>query len=684
MHQLAIHVVGVRLLGALFLMLGLVSCGGGGGGGTSQAVAPTITAITPSGTTSVGSTVTLAATATDPAGLALTYSWDFGDGLAADSGVTVYRVYNAANTYTITLRVTNSSGGVSTRALPLIIGATVSANVAADCSGTNCSATTMGANNSYSGTGTGVWRFDNQTNAAVTRDINIQNVAPGKTVTLLFSNGQASTAAATTPSLGVLAAPTSALAIPNAIALQSTGTHHHSPDRAAGEALHTHLLHANRALAIDMIQSAANSPEAAPANVAVESGTASTLPPNPVALSDVRVWNENAYDLQNYSTTAKVVCAAGTLGRNVVIWVQTSIYAATSSSSSDVTDAKLATYQSQFCGTNNNDGQYAKIANLLGDVWGTVPAAYSATRIADTVSQKQDINIVIIAPSTTATWGGYFYSLNNGLRTVSAAYTNSNESLVFFVNSRQSQNYTVSVLIHELTHMINYYQRAILHNDTHDTWLEETSAMMTQDIFDPGLTISAGCLPIVCDVRSFAISGAGISYFNWPTSTISTAHYNLGASFAAFLNRRYGPVIYIQLMTDCYTATTNTTSFACLDFLIKQNGGISFADEFSKMGASVFGRVGGTTEPNQYGFPAKSGTVTATGNLMGSYTYTLPAFNNWWTTPSTITIPTATSLSDYPYTSHTYKIDTVAAGKTSYVRTGVTVPAKTTVITIIK
>ncbi len=676
-----------QLIGLILSLLCLTSCGGGGGSSTSVS-SPTVTAITPSGSANIGATVTLSATATDPAGLPLTYSWDFGDGLASDTGATVYRIYSAANTYTVTLTVTNSGGASATRTLPLTIAATVaSSNLVADCSGTNCAAASASGSNTYSGTGTGVWRFDNQTNAAVTRDINIQNVAAGKTVTLLFSNGQSSVAAATTPSLGVLAAPASATAsAPSAIALQNAGTHHAS-ERAAGESHHTQLLHANRALALDMVQRAAQAskvPKTAPAGTAIEPGTTS-LPPAPsnVALGDVRLWNETfSSPISTYSTTAKVVCAAGTLGRKVVIWVQTSIYVPVSTITSNVTDAKLALYQSQFCGTNNNDGQYAKIANLLGDVWGTVPANASSYSISD-AGGKQDINIIIVNPGTTATWGGYFYSLNNVLKTTATTYANSNEALAFFVNSRQSQNYTASVLIHELTHMINYYQRVILHNDTHESWLEDTSAMMTQDIFDPGLTLSSGCLPIVCELRDFGISGAGISYFNWP-STVSSAHYNLGASFAAFLNRKYGPVIYMQLMTDCYTPTTNTTSFACLDFLIKQNGGTGFADEFAKMGASVFGRIGGSAEPSQYGFPAKSGTITNVGNLSGAYSYSIPAFNNWWTSPSTITIPTATTLTTYPYTSQTYKIDTVAVGKTSYVRTGVSVPAKTSLITIIK
>jgi hypothetical protein len=547
-----------------------------------------------------------------------------------------------------------------------------------DCTGVGCGASS-GLTTTYAGSGTGVWRFENS-NAFATAvgTLDIQGVTAGKTVTLLFSNGQSSTTAPTVPSLGVLAVPSIADPLPLTARLQTTDT----SERTLHHASHSHMLTENRRLAREAIQEKSLlSP--LPIQATRVEGVA-VIAPSPIAIGDGKTWIENAYTDASYVTTAKRVCAAGTLGRKVVIWAQNSAYAPVSASLGAITDAKLAAYESFFCGTNNNDGRYAKIASVLGDAWGTVPAAYSSTRISDTGS-KQDINIVIADPGATASWGGYFYSFNNRLRSTSAVYATSNEALVFFVNSRQSQNYTQSVLIHELTHMINYYQRVMLNDDIHETWLEETSAMMTEDIFDPGATISPGCLPIVCNVRDYAAGGAGISYFNWPTATISTMHYYLGGAFGAFLNRRYGPAIYAQLMTDCYTPTTNTSSFACLDVLIQNNGGIGFADEFARFGATVFGRVGGTSEPTGYGYPAKSGTLATNVNgVPGSYVYALPAFNNWWTSPSAISIPAATALSTYPYTTHTYRVDTVAAGKTSYVRTGVSIPAKTTLIVVVK
>jgi hypothetical protein len=693
----------LKLLSMFLLVLNTINCGGGGGGTTAPA-SPTITAITPSGTANIGSTITLVATASDPANLPLTYSWDFGDGLASDTGATVYRVYNVANTYTVVLTVTNSASKSSTKELRLTIGSGASSNIVADCSGTNCSATTSGANDTYLGTGTGVWRYNNLTNAAVTRDINIQGVA-GKTVTLLFSNGQASTNAPTVPTLGILSAPVPTFSVAAIPSLQiQTASAQELTVQEERDADHERIETKNYQLAIDLIRKKNTSKTVtafSPANsTSLESVAVSA--PAPVTAGVTKNWIENGVGnvsvdtsidtvYPTYATTAQRICTAGTLGRKVIFWVQDGEYP------SRVTSTNLDAYQALFCGTNNDNGAYANIAKLLGDVWGIVPSAYVSSQIADS-AQKQDVNIVFVTPGglpvyKTASWGGYFFNKNNFLNSALAGFTtqNSNEALVFFVNARQtSQNYVSSVLMHELTHMINYYQRTILHDDAHENWLEETSAMMTEDIFDPILL--SGYSTALARIQGYATSSAydstnnkALSYFTWSKS-ISSSYYNIGGAFAAYINRRYGPVIYLQLMTDCYTPTTNTSSFACLDFLIKKNGGEGFASDFGRFGASIFGRIGGTNEPINYGFPTKSGSLNGTvatpvGNLTSSYTYALPAFDNWW---AALTIPQATSLQTFSYTSQTYQIDTVASNKTSYVRTGVSVPAKTSIIAVVK
>jgi PKD repeat protein len=50
----------------------------------------------------------------DPDGSIAGYSWDFGDGSPAGSGVTTSHSYSATGTYTVTLTVTDNSGGTAT------------------------------------------------------------------------------------------------------------------------------------------------------------------------------------------------------------------------------------------------------------------------------------------------------------------------------------------------------------------------------------------------------------------------------------------------------------------------------------------------------------------------------------------------------------------------------------------
>ena len=88
-------------------------------------------------------------------------------------------------------------GDSSPPAEPALIGA-----LAPDCAGANCAAVNA---NTYSGSGIGVWRFNNSSGADVSLNVDIAGVTAGKTATLVFSNG--SQALVSAPSSGVLASP---------------------------------------------------------------------------------------------------------------------------------------------------------------------------------------------------------------------------------------------------------------------------------------------------------------------------------------------------------------------------------------------------------------------------------------------------------------------------------------------
>ncbi len=87
----------------------------------------------------VGQDLILAATASDPAADALTYTWDFGDGAtasgttAAGGGtITATHAYSEAGTYTVTLSVDDGKGGVAMKSASIRVVTPLSLDVSAE------------------------------------------------------------------------------------------------------------------------------------------------------------------------------------------------------------------------------------------------------------------------------------------------------------------------------------------------------------------------------------------------------------------------------------------------------------------------------------------------------------------------------------------------------------------------
>ena len=223
------------------------------------------------------------------------------------------------------------------------------------------------------------------------------------------------------------------------------------------------------------------------------------------------------------------------------------------------------------------------------------------------------------------------------------------------------RSYAASTLMHEFTHMVNWYQRAISRNLTSfETWLEEMSAMMTEDIVT--LTVTPDHYAKIGDarIRPYVQTGGAVSLINW--TNLSSGSYGLGGSLGAFLNRRYGLNIYMNLL-DCSGTANN---WSCVDGLIKANGGTGYDDEFSRCGVTVFGLFPGTGLPAGYGYPA----VTLSGFALP--VYDVSAYSSY--RPATAASLGAT----FEATSQTYSADTIIG--TTYSRTSVVVPAKSTLL----
>jgi hypothetical protein len=318
----------------------------------------------------------------------------------------------------------------------------------------------------------------------------------------------------------------------------------------------------------------------------------------------------------------------------------------------------LKYFTDNSCGTS---GTFARLNTLLGDVWG--PHLYF-NLIRDTSTTKQDINIVFLNAGTATGWAGYFSNSN------SFTYgTNSNKALSFFVNATNidlDPQFYLSTLIHEATHMTAFYQNTVMRNKSwNDAWLDETFAMMSEDIVVPAVTGYNKVLNY--RLPTYLQSGANISLNNWPM--LSSNHYNMGAAFGAFLNRRYGLSVYQQLITGCMTTTAlRSNAYDCLNSLIVKNGGTGITEELGKMGATVFSRASASNALPGYGFGSKIiGGYTLTGLDLSSYTLANP-------------LP----VTSYGSMSQTYLNETVATGVTRYIRTNIRVPAGTRLDVVIE
>ncbi len=383
--------------------------------------------------------------------------------------------------------------------------------------------------------------------------------------------------------------------------------------------------------------------------------TALSAPP---ALGSARVWYDVYSTAVPYNMQVGATCQLSS-GRNAVFWLDS-----TQVSSGTISPARIQFLLDGFCGAS---GSYARQIALTGDVWG--PAAAGSGLIEDSPSGLQDLNIVIPGVPASTSWGGYFSSTN--LNPVSTGPA-SNASLAVFLNAnlltRSPDDQTAfKTLVHELKHHINFYQRTVARHAIHPVWLEETSAMLSEDLYTlPYIGYNAA------EQRhdGYVFSGGGIGYLDWTDPDGNS--YNQGGSFGAFLHRRYGLDIDRRLVDTCADDGTPAGGYACLDSIIVQKGGYGFEDEFSRQGASVFGAMSKGSFPSGFGYPS---IVTE-----GIY---LQAFSS-----ASVNYPPADlvprEITQFLATMHTYSLDYIATGQSVYKRHGVVVPAGTTLMLVIQ
>jgi PKD repeat protein len=576
----------------------------------------------------------------EPNGLAYTLDYSFGDGTTTrttDPMQQVTHSYATPGTYTVRLTATNSVGRTveatgTVNVQPPSAQPVASDNILAPyCAGSFCGAATA---TSYQGSGVGIWRYHNATNADATINISISGVTARSPATLLFSNGR-TTAAASVPGAGTQAPAASKALLPARA----------DPSRDHG---HERVLEANRRMA-------ANLPRRADMPAAPVRKNSRTLAHAAVPVGTTRQWNEFFFAGQTSTVVAAATCTFST-GRNGVIWVD-----AGQLQRGEIAPARITGLTDVLCGPN---GAYEQLVARHGDVWGPAPASL----VQDTAT-LQDLHIVVAGAPQSANYNGYFSAANLNS---TATDPGSNAAISVVLNGWVFANYPIddpstrNTLIHELKHLINYYQRAIVRGSYHAAWLEETSAMLAEDLVSPRVQRYSRT---EARVSGYVYSGGGIGYLGWTHPEGNS--YNQGGAFGTFLHRRYGASLDSELITMCNDTGLPDSSYQCVHDYIIRHGGLGFEDEFARMGASALGSFPRSSGPLGFGFP---GMLVDGSPLEPVGSTVLPG--------SQLDTPRALN-GVFGATMHTYSREFIAAGQTTYTRNNVVVPAGTTLLLVI-
>lgn len=655
---------GLRHGAAACALVLLAACGGGGGGGSTPPPAPPAPVIPdPVVRLSASATQLYAGEYAQFTGgdlqAGVTWRWEFSDGTSAD-GLSVERRFAQTGSFTVTAIAQNSAGTtarasttVQVQAQPAPVArAAGSLTLEPGCSGLHCA---VAADGRYSGSGVGVWRMRIAGATSQLVDVDIANVQAGQPVTLVFSNGE--TKDATELPKGGSAVAASLGASPG-VRIQAAQALDTAAEEMRHDARHARLLGQMRQQWLDDLRDEQRRPQAPSGSERRRRALAAT------DVGSTRVWND-LYDDETkpvpFTAAVLSTCTTGT-GRRLVFWVDQELTTAHT-----VEAAQVEPLKRSFCG---DQGGFARAIALLGDVWGGTEVAKRPWLIQEAAGQLQDVNIVVTNHlGSDNSVAGYFYGLNNSYRWRSSRYANSNEALAFFMSGSglaSNPGFYTSTLVHELTHMVNYHQRSIQRGVAHDDWLEEMSAMATEDLLAE--TTTPGINKIVgTRLPSYLRSGGITSLLDWLDGTAGSSNYSAGGSLAAFLSRRYGSSWTRQLVTDC-----GNDSYACLDMLLKGAGSAGLADEWERMGTSVFGGMPQRHAPVGYGFPQ----VQWEGFwLMGADTAQQGG---------TRKVAPVNAVTRFGGTSHTYLDDQVPAGATRYQRRGVRVPAGTVLTVVVR
>lgn len=426
--------------------------------------------------------------------------------------------------------------------------------------------------NTYAGTGAGVWFYRNTGSQSVELPIRISGLG-GQNVLLIYTNE------------GAQAAPMPALKLKTASGGVAAGA---SPTgRAATDPAPETISQDNARLLNDLLEQRQSYLAAGSGRPRVAAGAAPALSEG--ATRTV----VDPYRGETLTLTLRKRISTIDGAYKVNLWVDDREFGA-----GKMSEATLAQFAAYFASTVDRN-IYSLASGLIGKPWGE-------HGYVNLIDASQDLNLVFYN-SNSAGWAGYYAASDQVKK---GWYSKSNEWLALYIASDRlyegastgSLRWAASTMAHELTHMIHFYQRAVVRGQAFDLWLNEMTAMGMEDIIDSRVFGEAYSTTEIMHYPNWLAGGN----YNCPLTTWiglgwsnGCNSYAVSGSFGAFLLRQYGLDYYRSLFS-----STQTSSLAMLDEAIIGVGGSGYRDALRRWGASL-AMFSLNVVPDGHGYPRR-------------------------------------------------------------------------------
>ena len=260
------------------------------------------------------------------------------------------------------------------------------------------------------------------------------------------------------------------------------------------------------------------------------------------------------------AATAKKMVTAG--GKTLNVWVSDDSFGSGCEKETCVTQEMVDALADTFLKVGADNDIYDWVTNIYGEEWGS----YASDTYRNLIDANDEITILLtdIDNDNSKSGGtiGYFYPKDNY---VTSTYAGSNQRVMFYIDSVMFANTSddgfwqkeiYSTLAHEFTHMIDFYQKFVIQDLQHDTWIAEMLAETTEDLVATKIQHNGPRNVAYTDGSAGNpdnVNGRYPDFTQNPTLTLTRwdntiSDYSKVSAFGTFLTRNYGGAQVLHTM----------------------------------------------------------------------------------------------------------------------------------------